>query len=595
MTSKWHKHQLASAILWGLPLFAACAPPDASEAGELTSLEADAYDAGADLLNKATVVGVLQAENTSQRSGCTIATKNTGYTGSGYINFGGNGTWMEWNNVNVATAGNYTLTFRYATATGPRQTAILINGTNTGNVPFESTGSVTTWKTASITKALKAGNNTIRVLANTANGGPNLDKMEVSAAVVSTPVALPYSMAAAFACSTKACTWTSDAINIQGVSNVVIFANARADQYGQLESSDYLKMSYRIDNGSWVNFFDHVDDLTPQAITKAVSASGKQLQVMITALTNSSNETYSVSSLTVAKQAADTPPQTGWQCNKSYYGTGDGCDCSCGAPDPDCNGGGCTAPGCSSSACKRYHATCPTGSSCSLVPETFGGRWADVEKDPRTNQHDDLFCWVAGPSNILDWSGWGQVGGLKTTDDIFLYSQNYWPPNSDVGSFDSGDDAYDFLKWFFVGDQTDEDFPAGGGFYPNMSDFSGYCGGDTSGPYLGLCSDEMASDSKAIMKVLNAGFAAAIQLKGDVGGVDGGHVITLWGYSVDKSNPGLMTGVFLTDSDDDEGRSNPPDRLFYRKVTYSGGVWHILTEKGSPYKYIKFVYGVKKR
>ncbi len=592
MTSKWHKHPLASAILWGLPLFASCAPPDASEAGELAGLEADseAYDADADLLDKSVVLTVNQAENASQKSGCTVDTRNAGYTGTGYINFGGNGTWIEWNNVNVPTAGNYTLTFRYATSTGPRQTAILINGANTGNVPFESTGSHTTWKTAFITKALKAGSNTIRVLANTTNGGPNLDKMEVSAAAVATPISLPYSMATAFACSTKACTWTSDAINIQGVSNVVISANARADQYGQLESSDYLKMSYRIDGGSWVSFFDHVDDLSPQTVTKAVSASGRQLQVMITALTSSSNETYSVSRLTVAKQA-DTP-QAGWKCNKSYYGTSDGCDCSCGAPDPDCNGGGCTGPGCSSSVCKRYHATCPEGSSCLLVPETFGGRWKDVEKDPNTN-HDDLFCWVAGPSNVLDWSGWGQAGGLKTTDDIFKYAQQYWPENNDQGTFDTGDDAYDMLEWFFVGSSGNG--PAGGGFYPSMGGFYGYCDGDLSDPYVGLCPPQMERDPKAIMKVLDAGFASAIQLKGDVGGDDGGHVITLWGYSVDKSNPGLMTGVFLTDSDDDKSRTSPPDRLYYRKVVYAGGAWHILTENGSPYKYIKYVYGVKRR
>ena len=42
---------------------------------------------------------------------------------------------------------------------------------------------------------------------------------------------------------------------------------------------------------------------------------------------------------------------TQWTCSLSYYGTGDGCDCGCSITDPDCNGSGCTTPGCSHSDC----------------------------------------------------------------------------------------------------------------------------------------------------------------------------------------------------------------------------------------------------
>jgi len=31
------------------------------------------------------------------------------------------------------------------------------------------------------------------------------------------------------------------------------------------------------------------------------------------------------------------PPPPGWTCNPTYYGTNDGCDCGCGALDPDCS------------------------------------------------------------------------------------------------------------------------------------------------------------------------------------------------------------------------------------------------------------------
>jgi len=40
-----------------------------------------------------------------------------------------------------------------------------------------------------------------------------------------------------------------------------------------------------------------------------------------------------------------------WTCNLAFLGTEDGCDCGCGAPDPDCAGLGCTEPGCADAAC----------------------------------------------------------------------------------------------------------------------------------------------------------------------------------------------------------------------------------------------------
>ena len=40
-----------------------------------------------------------------------------------------------------------------------------------------------------------------------------------------------------------------------------------------------------------------------------------------------------------------------WTCNLAFLGTRDGCDCGCGAPDPDCGGLGCAEPGCVDAAC----------------------------------------------------------------------------------------------------------------------------------------------------------------------------------------------------------------------------------------------------
>jgi hypothetical protein len=45
-----------------------------------------------------------------------------------------------------------------------------------------------------------------------------------------------------------------------------------------------------------------------------------------------------------------------WKCDLSHYGTGDGCDCGCGVRDPDCAASdGCTDPGCQSDKCEYCH------------------------------------------------------------------------------------------------------------------------------------------------------------------------------------------------------------------------------------------------
>lgn len=121
---------------------------------------------------------------TSMAADCYIKDVNTGYTGSGYADYGGNGSYVEWNNVSASSSGTYRLSLRYAAGVDNRQCEVTVNGTSAGNVPFAYTGSWTTWVEQTIDVPLSAGsNNVIRVTANTTSGGPNLDKMDVSASV----------------------------------------------------------------------------------------------------------------------------------------------------------------------------------------------------------------------------------------------------------------------------------------------------------------------------------------------------------------------------------------------------------------------------
>lgn len=122
---------------------------------------------------------IYQAESYTNQSGCVFAENHAGYTGTGFMDYGGNGAYLEWNNVNVAKAGLFKLSFRYASAGGTRPCGVLVNGLDVGNVLFSETGAWTSWATVSIDATLKAGHNTVRVSANTDSGGPNLDKMEL--------------------------------------------------------------------------------------------------------------------------------------------------------------------------------------------------------------------------------------------------------------------------------------------------------------------------------------------------------------------------------------------------------------------------------
>lgn len=123
--------------------------------------------------------GIYQAEDFTAQSGCAIDTAYGGYTGSGYVGYGGSGTYVEWNHVNEG-AGSKTLVIRFSNGGSTnRNCQIQINGVNVASLAFAPTGSWTTWSNAYKSVSLNAGDNTIRITATTSNGGPNIDKMEV--------------------------------------------------------------------------------------------------------------------------------------------------------------------------------------------------------------------------------------------------------------------------------------------------------------------------------------------------------------------------------------------------------------------------------
>jgi hypothetical protein len=115
----------------------------------------------------------------------TIDANHAGHSGSGFCN--GNaavGSYAQFT-VNASTAGTATLGLRFANATSggaARPASLIVNGSTVAAVPFESTGSWTTWATHTLTVPLNAGSNTIRLDPTTAAGLPNIDYLDVSTA-----------------------------------------------------------------------------------------------------------------------------------------------------------------------------------------------------------------------------------------------------------------------------------------------------------------------------------------------------------------------------------------------------------------------------
>ena len=119
---------------------------------------------------------VYEAED-AKLVGCKKASNHKGYQGTGFADFGGKGSSVEWDNVLADSDGQYTLTFRYATPNN-RPCKLFVNGKDVGKIGFASTKEWTDWATVDIKANLKKGGNFIKVVA--IGDGPNLDALAVN-------------------------------------------------------------------------------------------------------------------------------------------------------------------------------------------------------------------------------------------------------------------------------------------------------------------------------------------------------------------------------------------------------------------------------
>jgi hypothetical protein len=193
-----------------------------------------------------------------------------------------------------------------------------------------------------------------------------------------------------------------------------------------------------------------------------------------------------------------------------------------------------------------------------MLWDGWGGTWCDAEKRPPDDgvgnpsgdpgARDDLLCWAAVTSNVLEWTGWGKVAGMTNCDQMFWYFQVHW--SDDGGKGENG------WHWWFDGTEPPSDGSsvevAGGNFWPAYT-FTDYWGEET----------DASKALEAIDNYLHSGSGVYLSVDG--------HAITCWGFSYDPSCPDYYTGIYVTDSDDYKGYSPPaPDMLRYYGVKYDG-------------------------
>ena len=121
---------------------------------------------------------VYPAED-AELAGVLVVTNQPGYNGEGFADFTNlSNDYIKWT-VYAPNYGDYSLTFRYALASGPRNLKLTVNGVEKiSSIVFPVTGAWTNWSNYSTTQALEAGNNTITLSATGTSGG-NFDELVV--------------------------------------------------------------------------------------------------------------------------------------------------------------------------------------------------------------------------------------------------------------------------------------------------------------------------------------------------------------------------------------------------------------------------------
>lgn len=110
-----------------------------------------------------------------------IDTKHAGYTGSGFVDTeNALGAQILWS-LSAASAKTYSAEIRFANggATARRAT-LVVNDSNTKTLDFPTNSNWTQWQTVNVDVPLKVGANSIKLVAETADGLANIDSLRIT-------------------------------------------------------------------------------------------------------------------------------------------------------------------------------------------------------------------------------------------------------------------------------------------------------------------------------------------------------------------------------------------------------------------------------
>jgi pectinesterase len=120
-----------------------------------------------------------------------VDTKHTGYTGTGFIDsenaIGASITWS----ITAASAKTYAAQIRFGNGgTGARRATVVVNDVQIKTLDFPTNSVWTQWQTVNVDVPLKAGTNSIKLVAETTDGLANIDSLRVTGNGI-TPAACP--------------------------------------------------------------------------------------------------------------------------------------------------------------------------------------------------------------------------------------------------------------------------------------------------------------------------------------------------------------------------------------------------------------------
>ncbi|MFD1217109.1 pectate lyase [Microbulbifer celer] len=132
----------------------------------------------AEVATTSTTLTVQEGEGFCSVEG-TIDSNHEGFGGSGFANTDNKYGASVAYSINADHAHSALLDIRYA-ATSDRPADIEVNGTVVGTVYLPATGAWSSWNSENMTVPLQAGENQIRLIAQTESGLPNIDAITVS-------------------------------------------------------------------------------------------------------------------------------------------------------------------------------------------------------------------------------------------------------------------------------------------------------------------------------------------------------------------------------------------------------------------------------